>query len=151
MNAKFLFQISVLTLGQVVVPPAVLDAAEAKWAPPDDPVFQIVPSDFKSYLTQCFEDLGKPEVNFETFWDVYCGLRDLVGVAVPGNVTVTLSESTGDGDNGMLEPFALAHLKELDLGVDGEGSEGYDEDGEDVEEEFPHVDFTNEEGGDELF
>lgn len=51
-----------------------LDAAEEKWAPIDDPVFQLVPLSFKPYVTQCFENMGKPEVNFETFWDVYCRL-----------------------------------------------------------------------------
>lgn len=110
-----------------------LDAAEEKWAPADDPVFQLVPLSFEPYVTQCFEDLGKPEVNTEKFWDVYHRLRDLVEIAVPDDVTATLGESIrDDGDVG-----------KQDVGVD----EDEDEDGGGV----LHVDFTIEEDRDELF
>ena len=68
-----------LNIPQIIVPPDMLDEAEAKWAPADDPIFQLAPPDFEPYVTQCFEDLGNPEVTFNTFWDVYCGLWDLVG------------------------------------------------------------------------
>jgi len=135
-------------LCQVVVPPDVLDEAEAKWAPPDDPVFQLVPLDFEYYVTRCFEDLGKPEVNFDTFWDVYHGLRDLVEVTVPGNIAATLNENTGDDSDGIVELPAHAYLKELDFVADDGESDGGD--GEDDEIGFPFVDFTNEEGRDEL-
>ena len=132
-------------LCQVTVPPDMLDTAEAKWAPADDPVFQLVPLDFEPYVAQCFEDLGKPEVNFKTFWDMYSRLWDLVEITIPGDVTVTLSESIRDNGNGLLEPFALAHLKEPDLGIDGGEDNGNDEG------EVPCVDFTDEEDEDELF
>lgn len=121
-----------------------LDAAEAKWAPADDPVFQLIPLNFEPYVVQCFEDLGKPEVNFGTFWDVYCGLRDLVEITVPSDVTVTLSDSIRDDDH-QVEPFALAYLNEPDLGDDG------GEDGDDDEGGVLCVAFTHEEDGDELF
>ena len=131
MTSRYDFEIFVSgqcpNFDQVIVPPDVLDAAEAKWAPSDDPVFQLVPLDFEPYVTQCFEDMEKPEVNFDTFWDVYRELRDLVEIAVPGDVTEALSESTRDGD-GTPEPFALAHLKEPDL-------QGEEEQGEQEEQE----------------
>ena len=125
-----------------------LDEAEAKWAPVDDPVFQLVPLDFEPYVTQCFEDLGKPEVNFKTFWDVYRELRDLVEVTVPGDITVALSER--DNGDSPLEPFALEHLKEPDLRVSGDGDDE-DEDEDEGEGEVLRVVFTNEEDMDELF
>ena len=89
-----------------------LDEAEAKWAPPGDPIFQLAPPDFEPYVTQCFEDLGNPKVTFDTFWDVYCELQDLVEVAIPGDITMTLSKSIRGDADGMLEPFELVHLKE---------------------------------------
>ena len=129
-----------------------LNAAEEKWAPPDDPVFQLIPLDFKPYVTRCFEELGKPVVDFHTFWDVYCKLRDLVEITVPDVVVETLSESITDDSSGVSEPFAFAHLKKPVLGdivVDevDEGEFGENED----EGEVLHVDFTNEEDRDELY
>jgi hypothetical protein len=129
---------------QIIVLPDMLDEAEAKWAPPEDPVFQLVPPTFENYVTQCFEDLGKPEVTFETFWDVYCELWDLVEVAVPEDVTMTLGESIRS-DVGMKEPFELVDLEEPQL---GHVVESEDDGGED---EVPCVDFTNEKGRDQLF
>jgi len=124
-----------------------LEAAEAKWAPPEDPVFQLVPPDFESHVTQCFEDLEKPEVTFNNFWDVYCELRDLVGAVVPDDLTVLLSESILDDADGAPEPFALADLKEPDLG----GVRIDTDENEDIQDEALYVDFTLEEGIDQLF
>lgn len=131
---------------QIVVPPELLDAAEAKWAPPDDPVFQLVPPDFESQVVRCFEDMGKPDVTFDTFWYVYCGLRDLVEIAVPSDVVITLSENTRDDADGVLDSFALAHLGEPEL-------EGIMVEVDDIDEDIEgviRVEFTNEEGGDQL-
>ena len=122
-----------------------LDEAEAKWAPPDDPVFQLVPLSFAPYVTQCFKDLGEPEVTFDTFWDVYCGLWDLLEMAVPDGVVTTLNESIRNDVGGAKEPFELADLEEPDLEVIVDDENG------DSEDEAPCVDFTNEIGKDQLF
>lgn len=124
-----------------------LEAAEAKWAPPEDPVFQLVPPDFESRITQCFEDLKKPVVNFDTFWDVYCDLRDLVETVVPDDLMVTLTESIRDDDDGVPESFTFAHMNEPDLG----GVEADVDGDEDIEDGALYVDFTIEEGRDQLF
>lgn len=121
-----------------------LDEAEAKWAPPGDPVFQLAPPDFEPYVAQCFEDLGNPEVTFDTFWDVYCELQDLVEVAIPGDIAMTLSESIRGDADGMLEPFELVHLKEPEF-------KGIEDDENEEEDDAPYVDFTNEEDEDQLF
>ena len=137
-----------------------LDTAEKKWAPPDDPVFQLVPPSFEPYVNQCFEELGKPEVDIESFWDVYRRLRDLVEVAIPGDVVVAISEGTVDDGDNAPEPFALGHMKEPVLGgaavlEDDRDEGGGDENGEDEGEgdsgEILCVEFTNEEERDELF
>lgn len=154
MTSRYDFEVFVSgqcpNFNQVVVPPDVLDAAKAKWTPPNDPIFQLVPLDFEPYVTQCFEDMEKPEVNLDTFWDVYCELQDLLEIAVPGDITEALNESTRDGDD-VSEPFALAHLKEPDLQGEQEQGEQEEQEQEEEQEEVLCVDFTNEEDGDELF
>jgi hypothetical protein len=128
---------------QVIVPSDVLDAAEPVWAPPDDPGFQLVPPDFKIYVTQCFE----PPVTFGAFWDVYRQLQDLVGTTVPGDVAMTLNVTIRDNDSGVPVLFALDDLQEQNLEGDedeGDGDEGYGG-------EALCVDFMHEEGQDELF
>ena len=98
-------------LCQIVVPKDMLDAAEEEWAPPNDPVFQLIPPDFESHVTRCYEALGEPVVNFDTFWDVYCGLWDLVETAVPDVVAGSLSQSAME-DDCTPEPFALTHCQD---------------------------------------
>lgn len=65
-------------------------------------------------------------------------------VTIPGDITATLRENTGDDVDGLSELFALAHLREPDLGVEGDRED-------DDEGEVPCVDFTDEEDEDELF
>jgi len=98
-------------------------------------------------VTQCFEDLGKPDITFDTFWDVYRELRELVDTAVPDDLVVALSESFRDDTDGAPEPFALAHMKEPELrgiGVDLGENEG-------IQDGALFVDFTIEEDRDQLF
>lgn len=129
---------------QIIAPGDMLDTAEEKWAPPNDPVFQLVPLDFESYVVRCFEELGELTVELESFWDVYRQLRDLVELAVPDVVAATLGESIADDDDSAPEPIEFA----LD---DAEFDD--DEDGEDDDDEGEMfcVDFTNEEDEDQLY
>lgn len=141
-----------------------LDTAEKKWAPPDDPVFQLVPPSFEPYVNQCFEELGKPKVDIESFWDVYHELWDLVEVTVPGDVVVTLNERTVDDGDNVPEPFTFGHMKEPvlggtpipeddeDEGGRGENGEGGEDEGEGGDDggEILCVEFTNEEERDQL-
>ena len=54
------------------------DEAEAKWAPPDNPVFQLVPSAFLEHVSSAYETMGRPAVTFDSLWDIFLQLRDLV-------------------------------------------------------------------------
>jgi hypothetical protein len=49
--------------------------------------------------------------SFSTFWDVYCGLRYLVEVAVPEVVAESLRESIMNDGSCVSEPLTFAHLK----------------------------------------
>lgn len=124
---------------QITVPPDVLDAVEANFAPSDDPVFQLVPPTFEFYVTSCFTEMGKPAVTFDTFWEVYNELRDLVEVAVPIGIVETLAEGVQKSD--VSEQFSFAHMKDPVIeGIQIEGEEGG----------AFFVDFSDEENDDEL-
>lgn len=44
---------------------------EAKYAPPDDPVFELVPLLFHERADILYSEIGRPPVSSETFWSVY--------------------------------------------------------------------------------
>lgn len=108
-----------------------LSEAEEKWTPNDDPIFQLVPPAFQVIVSECYDDLGQPVVTFDTFWEIYCDLRDKVEEAVSEDVAVGLSQIV-HSDSTVEGPFALAHLKapKIDTrnGVDVEGRSGGDDD-----------------------
>ncbi|KAL0960439.1 hypothetical protein HGRIS_005482 [Hohenbuehelia grisea] len=56
---------------KVIVPSEVFDRAEERWAPPDDPVFHLVPPSFQSRVQDVYSSLGNPRVSSVTFWTIY--------------------------------------------------------------------------------
>ena len=48
---------------------------EARYAPPDHPVFELVPQAFHEHVSNLYTVIGQPEVTIETFWDIF---RDLL-------------------------------------------------------------------------
>jgi hypothetical protein len=51
-----------------------LDEMEALHAPPDHPVFALVPPAFHDHLSNTYSEIGQPNVNVDTFWEVYLSL-----------------------------------------------------------------------------
>ncbi|KZT50095.1 hypothetical protein CALCODRAFT_445008 [Calocera cornea HHB12733] len=49
---------------------------ETLYAPPDHPVFELVPPYFDMEIKANFEVLGRPEVNMDSFWATYLRLLD---------------------------------------------------------------------------
>ena len=47
---------------------------EALYAPPGHPVFELVPPAFHDYVSNAYSEIGKPNVNVDTFWKVYLRL-----------------------------------------------------------------------------
>jgi hypothetical protein len=47
---------------------------EQLYAPPDDPVFELVPTTFAHYIQTLYENMGSPAVTGENVWDIYRGL-----------------------------------------------------------------------------
>lgn len=48
---------------------------ERLYAPPDDPVFELVPATFAHYTQMMYDNMGSPAVTGENVWDIY---RELV-------------------------------------------------------------------------
>lgn len=81
-------------------------------------------------MNKCYNDLDQPVVTFDTFWEVYCDLRDRVEVVAPEDLVMGLSQSIFS-EPAAADPFALAHLNapEIDMrNVDVEGEEGHNGD-----------------------
>ena len=55
-----------------------LDEMETLYAPPHDPVFQLVPPAFHDYVTDLYLRIGQPTVNIDTFWTIYCTLLKML-------------------------------------------------------------------------
>ncbi|KAJ7576955.1 hypothetical protein C8J56DRAFT_1114407 [Mycena floridula] len=53
----------------------ILDDAAQKWACPEHPVFELTPASFHECAQAAYESLGSPPVARETFWTVYCQLK----------------------------------------------------------------------------
>lgn len=47
---------------------------EALYAPPEHTVFELVPPAFHEHISQLYIEIGQPEVNVDTFWDIYLHL-----------------------------------------------------------------------------
>ncbi|KAF8151403.1 hypothetical protein B0H34DRAFT_755565 [Crassisporium funariophilum] len=60
----------------VVISPELFDEVEKEWAPPDDPVFQLVPPTFGEQASALYASIGSPSVSSLTFWAVYSDLLD---------------------------------------------------------------------------
>jgi hypothetical protein len=63
---------------EIIVPDTILEVAERQWAPPADPVFDLVPPSCNKHISLIYAQLGHPQINFHSFWDVYNQLRDAV-------------------------------------------------------------------------
>ncbi|KAI1781732.1 hypothetical protein LXA43DRAFT_1036355 [Ganoderma leucocontextum] len=56
---------------KIEVPMHVIDNVEAEWAPPDHPIFQLVPLLFRERIDGHLQDLGNPAISADSFWIVY--------------------------------------------------------------------------------
>lgn len=60
---------------KIHVPSELFDEMEVRFAPPDHPVFELVPPPFHEYVSSIYTAIGQPEVTIDTFWNVF---RDLL-------------------------------------------------------------------------
>lgn len=125
-----------------------LAEAEEKWAPADDPIFDLVPPPFQELVDQCYDELGRPVVTFESFWEVYRDLRDEVDTTIPLNVVTSLNQSASSdpGEDEGIE-FTLAHLRAPELNM----RNAVDANEEEVEDFVSPVSFTVDNDQDQLY
>ncbi|KAI0666123.1 hypothetical protein C8Q78DRAFT_1072612 [Trametes maxima] len=55
----------------LVEPEKVAEVRERYSAPPDDPVFQLVPPAFEQLASEIYTSMGKPSISHESIWTVY--------------------------------------------------------------------------------
>ena len=59
---------------QIIVDPQAIHKVCQLYAPPEYPVFQLVPSTFKTIATQLYADMDRPAVSWDSVWAVYLEL-----------------------------------------------------------------------------
>ena len=106
---------------------------EATCAPPDHDVFQLTPPPFDSRANKYYEEMGRPPVSSNSFWNVYQQLLSLFrGAEPPDDLTQVLSNLENCTEQIAQEKVdVLPGLKALRLGatvvgdgiVDGNNSE----------------------------
>lgn len=108
------------------MPEDVLADAETQWAPPDHPVFQLVPPDFETFVTLVYETHGRPVVQMETFWDIYTRILQTAEYVIEAEPNVA------EGLNRILDAHAeamefgenqgipiITHVQEAEFGLNG--------------------------------
>lgn len=72
----FFFALAIMfDFSQIKVQPEAIQYVREKYAPPDNPIFELVPPTFAHYATQVYAHLGSPELSSRNIWQVY---RDMV-------------------------------------------------------------------------
>jgi hypothetical protein len=96
--------------------------AEDQWAPRTDPIFDLIPVGCEEHISSVYAELGSPEINISSFWDVYNQVCDAVDSDFLCRTTAdTFSrygESTPDSD-GMVEQLPLSNLRPCVFGENG--------------------------------
>jgi hypothetical protein len=64
---------------QIPVPSELVDEAEQLFAPPDHPVFQLVPPLFGKRIAHLYNTIGRPTVTSDSFWAIYRALLTSFG------------------------------------------------------------------------
>lgn len=111
-----------------------LDRLEQQYAPPDHPVFELVPAAFNACATDAYRKLGNPQVNISSFWGIYQNLLSCFNEALVQSAH--LRNAIASSHIVSLEPAdipLLPGLKPLRKGQNPIGS-GLSEDGGDFGE-----------------
>lgn len=63
-----------ISIMQIPIDQTVLDHFRHEFAPPDDPVFELVPHPFHEQAVEHYNRLERPVVTSESFWGVYLSI-----------------------------------------------------------------------------
>lgn len=106
-----------------MVPSELFDEMEALYAPPDHSVFELVPAAFHEHVCEAYSAIGEPDINMETFWEVYLHLRQKLNEPHHQSITEVLTTYRDQEDS--VDIPLLPNLKQfrqgqpLDLGSKG--------------------------------
>ncbi|GJE88520.1 hypothetical protein PsYK624_046030 [Phanerochaete sordida] len=107
---------------KIPVSEEVLRAAELQWAPPDHPVFELVPPVFAEFISSVYAEMGSPTVEFESFWNIYLVMLTLAQQRLPfcPAVQAVLDMYVDAPDAGENNDIPLmAHENVAELGLNG--------------------------------
>lgn len=122
---------------QVKVEQEALDHVRQLYAPPDDPVFELVPPVFARHAHALYEAMGHPEVTSNNVWDIYRGI--LQGLEAIQHASeeeaqeytycleqweVQASLLEGNDQDSEVVPYPLIEGRDLLGGVDNPNSDG---------------------------
>ncbi|KAF5377194.1 hypothetical protein D9615_006459 [Tricholomella constricta] len=107
----------------VVVSPELFDEIKKEWAPPNDPVFRLVPSTFDNQASALYAAIGHPTVSSSTFWPVYQEMLDAFH-ALPRDPILAAALLTANYGEENDVPL-MAGLRELRHGDNVVGQHGY--------------------------
>ncbi|KAF8274172.1 hypothetical protein EI94DRAFT_1696117 [Lactarius quietus] len=130
---------------KISVPPAVFDKMERKYAPPYDPVFDLVPYAFAEQANAVWTAMGSPQLEFDNAWEIYLQMRDALRAVTQRQTLQQILLSTCEPQNCLDEiPHDLRPTDEDDLLV---------VDDSDDKDTNPVVDLTdiNEDHGEDKF
>lgn len=102
---------------QVVVPTELFDEVEQEYAPPEHPVFELVPPTFDRRANILYSQIGQPVVQSDTFWEVYSQLLNQFQLEEESLVPVLTAYRETLHALDMEEIQLLPNLKELRNGA----------------------------------
>ena len=99
---------------------------EQEWAPPNDPVFRLVPATFEQQAAMSYCTLGQPVMSSATFWTVYQELLSAFHTLLANpQLALQLAEALLSADEGADEEVpVLTGLHELRHGDNVVGEHG---------------------------
>ncbi|KAF8259282.1 hypothetical protein EI94DRAFT_1773974 [Lactarius quietus] len=77
---------------KISIPSADFDEIKKKYAPPDDPIFELVPRAFAEQANVVWTAMGSPQLKFDNAWEIYLHMRDVLrAVTEPESLQQILS------------------------------------------------------------
>lgn len=89
---------------------------EALYAPPGHPVFDLVPQAFHDHVSNAYSEIGKPNVNVDTFWEVYLGLLRRLRERSPEQVSEILTSYQANVEEDPDNVPLLPNMEDFRLG-----------------------------------
>ncbi|KAH8100012.1 hypothetical protein BXZ70DRAFT_907606 [Cristinia sonorae] len=79
---------------KIIVPDNLFDEMIHDWAPPDHPVFELVPATMERIIVAHYEAMGRPQVSHRSFWGIFQELLMDVERQVANSSELTMSVAT---------------------------------------------------------